>query len=240
MSARAPRLGSRHALARLVAFAGLLAACGGQTHIRKTPPKVRDYKADSYAKVEDRRAEGSLWNESADTLFTYRRATSVGDLITIVIKETAAATRDAATDLSRSSSIDFGIGGLFGLLKEVQKAYPSLDPDKLISALSKSEFKGQGQTSRSGTVHATLTARIKRVMPNGDLYVEGTKVVLINDEESYLYLSGVVRPADVEADNSVDSAKIADAEVEYTGRGSVADQQRQGWLSRFWSRISPF
>jgi flagellar L-ring protein precursor FlgH len=222
-----------------VAVAIALGTSACVRHIRPHETKTREYKLDQYAELRDHREQGSLWNETADTLFTYRRAARVGDLITVVIDESAAASRDANTDLSRSTSIQFGVSALGGLMKALQEAHPELEPSQLFSALSKSEFSGKGTTARSGAVSATLTARIKRVLPNGDFYLEGSKVVLINDEESHLYVSGVVRPADVEADNVVASSKVADAQVEYTGRGPLAEQQRRGWLTRFWDWINP-
>ena len=76
--------------------------------------------------------------------------------------------------------------------------------------------------------------------PNGDLYLEGTKVILINAEEYHLYISGLVRPSDIAQDNTVASNRVADAQVEFTGRGDVADQQRKGWFGRMWDTINPF
>jgi flagellar L-ring protein precursor FlgH len=77
-------------------------------------------------------------------------------------------------------------------------------------------------------------------MPNGDLFLEGTKVVLINNEEYHLYISGLVRPTDIAQDNSVLSSRIADAQIEFTGRGDLADQQRKGWLARLLDWANPF
>jgi len=215
-----------------------LAAC--TPHIRPYKPKIRNYRPDRYAPSANQHPEGSLWNESSDTLFTHRRSSRVGDLITVVIQESANATRNAGTDVSRQSEQSFGVSAFFGAMKALQSAHPSIDPKALISALSKSDFKGQGQTNRSGKLTATLTARIKRVLPNGDYYVEGSKVVMINEEESHLYMSGVVRPSDLQADNSVFSGLIADAQLEYTGRGPVSDKQKPGWLSRLLDWIWPF
>ena len=72
-------------------------------------------------------------------------------------------------------------------------------------------------------------------MPNEDLYIEGTKVVMIDNEEYHLYISGVIRTADIENDNSVSSSLVADARVEFTGRGDMADQIDRGWLTKFWT-----
>ena len=77
-------------------------------------------------------------------------------------------------------------------------------------------------------------------MPNGDLFLEGTKVVLINNEEYHLYISGLVRPTDIKQDNSVGSMRVADAQVEFTGRGDLAEQQRKGWFSRTFDSLNPF
>jgi flagellar L-ring protein FlgH len=77
-------------------------------------------------------------------------------------------------------------------------------------------------------------------MPNGDLYVEGTKVVMINNEEYHLYVSGVIRPADVAQDNSVVSSKVADAQIEFTGRGDMADTIDRGWFTKLIDWLNPF
>jgi flagellar L-ring protein FlgH len=224
-------------LASAVALA-LLAGC--VPHISPYKPKIRKYKLDSYATAGNTHLDGSLWDESADTLFTHRRSTRVGDLVTVVIKEAANATRNAGTDLSRSSDMSVGVSAFAGLMKVLQSAYPSVDPSKLIDTLTKNDFKGSGETKSSGKLEATLTARIKQVLPNGDYYIEGSKVVMVNLEESHLYLSGVVRPSDIQADNSVSSDVIADAQVEYTGRGPVSDKQRPGWFQRLFDVVSPF
>jgi flagellar L-ring protein precursor FlgH len=81
---------------------------------------------------------------------------------------------------------------------------------------------------------------VQRELPNGDLYVEGTKVVMINHEEYHLYVSGVLRPADIQPDNSIDSSLIADARVEFTGRGDINDQVERGWLNKILDAVNPF
>jgi len=221
----------------VVAFAF---SAGCVRHIRPYKTKVRKYKPERYAASADYREAGSLWANNTDTLFTHRRSVRVGDLITVLIKEAAAAQRDAETDLKRSSEMAIGVDAFMGAMAALAKAHPSVDPSKLIGATTKNDFSGKGKTSRSGRVEATLTARIKQVLPNGDLYVEGSKVVLINDEESHLYLSGVVRPSDLEADNSVVSGLVADLQVEYTGRGPLAEKNRPGWFSRLLDWVNPF
>lgn len=209
-------------------------------HVRPYTPKVRNYKPDRYASAVEKPGDGSLWDESNDSLFTHRRSNRIGDLVTVAIQETAAAARDASTETSKKSELAAGVGSFAGLMTALKAAYPSIDPAKLLAASTQNDFNGKGQTTSSGKVQATLTARIKQVLPNGDYYIEGSKVVMINEEESHIYLSGVIRPADIQADNTISSNLIADAQVEYTGRGSVSDKQKPGWFSRLFDLIWPF
>jgi flagellar L-ring protein precursor FlgH len=81
---------------------------------------------------------------------------------------------------------------------------------------------------------------VRKVLPNGNLFVEGHRVVLVNSEEHHFYISGVVRPIDIDGENSVKSSMVADAEIEFTGQGVVSDSQRQGWLNRFFGYFWPF
>jgi flagellar L-ring protein precursor FlgH len=218
----------------------LALGAGCVPHIRPYTPKVRNYKPDVYAASADDRTDGSLWSDSNDSLFGHRRSARVGDVVTVMIQETANAARDAGTETSKKSELSAGISAFANAMAALKAAHPSIDPSKLLAAMTKNEFSGKGQTSSSGKLYATLTARIRRVLPNGDLYIEGSKMVMINEEESQLYISGVVRPSDIQADNTVASSVMADAQVEYTGRGPVADKQKPGWFSRFFDLIWPF
>jgi flagellar L-ring protein precursor FlgH len=82
--------------------------------------------------------------------------------------------------------------------------------------------------------------KVREAMPNGDLFIEGTKVVMINNEEYHLYISGLIRPADVGPDNAVASSRVADAQIEFTGRGDIADQVNRGWLTKLLDWLNPF
>ena len=129
---------------------------------------------------------------------------------------------------------------MVGIVPALKKAYPDLDTSKLIEYASKSSFAGAGDTARTGELSGKIAVRVVSEMPNGDLFLEGTKVVLINNEETHLYVSGLVRPADIAQDNSIASSRIADAQVEFTGRGDLADQQRKGWGVRVIETLNPF
>jgi len=126
------------------------------------------------------------------------------------------------------------------LMNRLKRKYPNVDPEALFATQSSSAFDGQGSMEKSGRLSATLPVRVKDILPNGDLFVEGTNVVMVTNEEHHLYVSGIVRRVDIKADNTVLSARIANAEIEYIGRGDVSDQQRPGWGSRAVTRGAPF
>ena len=142
--------------------------------------------------------------------------------------------------MGRKGSNGFSGSRAFGLMAKLKRNFPDLDPEQLLLLTSDHSFDGKGQTQRSGRLTATLPVRVKEVMPNGDLFVEGTNVVMVSNEEHHLYVSGVVRQVDILANNTIPSSRIANAEIEYIGRGDVNDQQRPGWGARALTRGAPF
>jgi flagellar L-ring protein FlgH len=100
-------------------------------------------------------------------------------------------------------------------------------------------FTGDGHTGRTEKLTATVPAVVKKVLSNGNLFIEGHRVVLVNNEEQHFYISGVVRPIDIAQDNSVRSSYVADAEIEFTGRGVLTDNQKPGFFTRLWNWLSP-
>jgi len=114
----------------------------------------------------------------------------------------------------------------------------SLEPTVEIS--SSNSFTGDGKTSRKGDLTGTVTARITRVLPSGNLLLEGKKQIRINAEVQYIMLCGIIRPEDITPSNTVLSTKIADLQVDYYGSGIIGDQQRKGYLSRAVDKAWPF
>ncbi len=218
---------------------GALPACGEVQHIRSHTPRRREYDPGDYAEATAATSSGSLWQESSRGLFADFRAAQVGDLVTVRIDENPRAIGDAATQTEHDSSFQLGVTGLFGLTTALAQAYPDLDPGQLLGLIGGSSFDGGGSTARSSRIQASIAVRVRQILPNGDLFVEGTKILLVNDEELHIYLSGVIRPQDIEPDNSLPSARIADAEIELTGRGDITRAQRPGWLSQILNEINP-
>lgn len=226
----------RHAPA-LVATALALGAC--TSHIAPYQPRRRAY-ADDLGEPATAASPGSLLPGDGGGWFEDQIARRVGDVLVIRIDERDAASRNAQTDLSTADDATYGVPSALGLVAALASRYPNVDASKLLSTSSSTKFAGAGSTERNGRVSATLAVKVAKVLRNGDLFVEGTKVVMVGAEEQHIYISGVVRKVDVAPDNTVLSSRIADAEIEYSGRGDISDTQRRGWLSRLISFLWPF
>lgn len=213
-------------------------SAGCMSHIAPYKPKHRHFDIGEYGK-RDASGDGSLY-AGATGLFEDAIATRIGDIIVIKIDENDSASHAANTSLSKSDDTKYGMPAALGLLSALQKKYPKDDMSKLLETTVSQQFAGSGSTTRGGQVQATLPVRVAQVMPNGDFYVEGEKVVMVGDEEHQIYMSGIVRRVDLDEDDTVLSSRISDAEVEYTGRGDIQDTQRRGWLSRVISKVWPF
>jgi flagellar L-ring protein precursor FlgH len=183
---------------------------------------------------------GSLWPASynGNLYFGDHRAGGMGDLITVKIVEISQASEKATTDTGRQSNIDAGINNFF--------AYPGANPSQnvtpahLIQANTTNTFKGTGETTRTGSVTATLSAKVVEVFPNGNLAVEGKREIYVNNEKKEILLHGIVRPKDIASDNSVLSTQVADAKIMLTGIGVVGEKQRPGWFTRIFDGVWPF
>jgi flagellar L-ring protein precursor FlgH len=218
-----------------------LPACG-PPHVAPFTPRQRMYNPGNYAQKDPsaKPTLGSLFSDAVPGYLEDTRAVRVGDVVTIHISENPAAVGTATTALSRASAGQGGASALLGLIPVLKKAYPKIDPTNLFNFAGSSSFNGSGNTARNGQLTGDIAVRVAREMPNGDMFLEGTKVVLINNEEFHLYVSGLVRPTDIAQDNSVLSNVIADAQIEFTGRGDIADQNNRGWLSKILDAVNPF
>lgn len=174
---------------------------------------------------------GSLW--SGQTLsveyFTDLRAKRVGDILTIRVVENVRAQQAAGTDTSREADVSMGISELFGL----QNYLPSdLGLDALLGGSSSRNFKGGGSNSRSNNLSATISATVVEVTASGQLVVEATRFMKVNQEEENLTLRGIVRATDVSPTNEVLSTKLANLEVRYGGQGVIGSNLKPGILMR--------
>lgn len=178
--------------------------------------------------------EGSLWNPSVSySLYADLKARNVGDNVTINIVEAASASKNATTKTSRNSDIDASWSGVLAKMSgdwvgsEVKSAYAN-------------SFNGQGETTRKSSLNAFITVRVIQVLPNGNLVVQGSREVQVNNENQFINIQGVIRPEDISSANIVLSTFVADAKIELNGQGVVSDKQRVGWLTRILDWVWPF
>jgi flagellar L-ring protein precursor FlgH len=188
-------------------------------------------------RVQAAPTNGSIYQEAAgQALFEDLTARHVGDVLTIVLSEKTAASKKASTNTSKDSKLDTGIPTLLG--RGVTVGGANILNSKFDSS---QEFAGSGDSSQSNSLNGTVTVTVAEVLPNGNLFVRGQKLVAINQGEEFIQISGIVRPVDIRADNSVSSTLVADARIAYRGKGAVADSNAMGWLARFFnSQYWPF
>lgn len=188
---------------------------------------------------------GSLWpgETSRNVLFQDLRARNVGDIVTIIVSEKTSAIKDASTSTARNSSEDIGVQKFLGLpldfgMRNFLNSGNAFSPE--VQSSYDAKFDGTGTTKRSGELSAVLSARVVEILPNGNLVLEGKKDTVVNNELQYVVLSGIVRPEDISDTNTVASNLIADAKIEYSGKGVVADEQSPGWMRRILDNAWPF
>jgi len=230
---------TRIALALALAGAAAALATGCASHIAPYHTKHRVLETGSSAPGRAR-STAACTPRARPACSRDHNASRVGDILVIKIDEKDVASHQADTKLNRSDATTYGLPAAVGLAAAITAKFPGVDPAKLLSSTSDQKFTGAGQVQRQGTVTAILPVRVVQILPSGDLFVEGTKVVMVGEEEHHIYVSGIVRRVDIADDDSVPSSRIADAEIEYTGRGDISDTQRRGWLSRTLSKLWPF
>jgi len=162
------------------------------------------------------------------SLYGDKKAKKIDDVITVLIIEDAQADNKTLTDSKSGSDIGLSTGASGGGLM-------SFLPEWSFSGKNNVDFQGRGQTSRSGQLKAKVTARIIEVHDNGNLLIQGSKLVEVNSEREMIHVSGVIRPEDIRADNTIFSCSIADAKITYTGDGTLNETQKPGIVTRFFT-----
>ena len=245
-------------ISRFTVFTLLIAGLTGCAATRQTLPPVAEtipakqtvqIKAETLPPPEFQGSlyvAGSLFND----FFIDTKARKVGDIVTIKISESSKATNSADTKTGRTSSLEAGIDTLFGtedwyhekVLKNIPSNLPRPDPfgNPSVKGSMSSDFDGSGSTSRSGDLSAFITCRVTEVLPNGNLYIVGSREVLVNNETQMIILSGVIRPRDIDDNNIILSTFISDAKIAYSGSGIINDRQRPGWLANLLNSVWPF
>ncbi|HEX8421483.1 MAG TPA: flagellar basal body L-ring protein FlgH [Sphingomonas sp.] len=200
---------------------------------RKPPEDFSSARAPIALPVQPGYANGSIFQASTgySALYEGWRAGRVGDPLTIVLVERTAASKSASSKLDSSGS-----GGITPPASGLLNLFNRSDA----SASGNRSFDGKGSTDQANSLSGEVSVTVAEVYPNGTMLVRGEKRVTLNRGDEYVRIKGLVRLADISADNRVLSTRVADAQIAYTGKGDVARASRQGWLSRFFSVVSPF
>ncbi len=227
----------RHSLIFLLSTLLFSACSSRQNTIVQIPEPLEEIQT----RDTSERTEGSLWPGEQHSLYADHKARTLGDIVTITISEKASATKQASTSTDRSSSMTAGIPHLFGFENSKWLTeHPKLDIKNLVEANFANKFSGTGTTVRKEDLIASLTAQVVNVYPNGNLKIRGGKEVQVNNEVQVIYVTGIVRPVDIMANNTIDSKHVLNAKISYTGKGAISDKQKPGWLMRTLDNIWPF
>ena len=220
-------------LVRSVLLAGGVAVFSG---CASQPPMVSDPTFAAVLEPEPRMLEpkrnGAIFNpEMHGGLFGDQKAFQVGDVLTVKLQEKTDASKSAKATSTKADNADMAVSSLFGL-----PANTVANMDATLSATR--SFGGDGTATQKNKLEGDITVTVARVLPNGNLIIQGEKFIGINQGLEFVRVSGVVRPADVARDNTVLSTRVANARIQYGGEGAINDANTQGWLGRFFN--SPF
>ena len=207
-------------LALLTALAGVTGCHGG------APPQKPD---DGLAWTQEQlppASDGAIYQAGREMVLAENPvARHIGDIVTIVLNEATAAQKSATTTTAKANTMTMPAPTL--LNKSVSWLNSNIN--------NSSKFNGEGASAQSNSLTGYLTATVLKVLPNGNLFVAGEKQIALNQGKEFVRVTGVIRPSDLAADNSVPSFRVASAKITYNGKGAIADANTQSWLARFFN-----
>ncbi len=180
----------------------------------------------------------SLWRNGSRAFFKDQRAHQIGDILTVTVNFTDKANIANETPRSRTSSEDSGITNFFG--KSSVPVVGSAVPSRLLTTDSSAATDGKGSVNRQEALQTSVAAVVTQLLPNGNLVVEGKQEIRVNFEVRELIVAGIVRPEDIQSDNTIDSSKIAQARIAYGGRGQITDVQQARYGQQVMDILLPF
>lgn len=212
----------------LISLLAVLQACSMMTQIESNDP--------AYAPVVPAPLVPPIINRGgiyqpgfSQGLFADRRAMRVGDVLSVVLDERTISSKKADTEVKKDNSIDFNESTILG-------TGVSLGDYGLGTAISQGrDFSGESSSDQSNSLTGRIAVTVAEVLPNGLMVVRGEKWMTLNRGEEFIRVSGLVRPEDVEPDNSVSSTRLANARITYSGTGELANSNKQGWVTRFFN-----
>lgn len=230
----------------LTAISLLMSGCTAkltEPDITFTPPK---YVEEMPAREEESNfaKRGSLFGQGNSPLFSDQKAMNVNDIVTVVISETATSSNRAVKALAESDTIGLN-GGVFaggGVNSAVNSAAAKLNGVGNIgfSGGSNSEYAGSGTATKNASFTTTVSARVVKVMLNGNYFIVGRREIMVDDQKQIMQLSGVIRPYDIDQNNQINSSNISDAKIMYANEGDIDRSVNQGWASKMVQAVWPF
>ena len=201
-------------------------------------------------KEDNNIVDGSIYNSTSSGFFASdRRAKIVGDILTVTLNESLSASKSTTNNTSKTDTFGVTLPPLiFNQNPAVNLGTGILNGGKGTDTLTNADvaagaaqsFAGSGTAAQSNTLTGSMTVTVVRVLPNGNLEIKGQKKLVLNDGSEYLRLSGIIRPEDISATNTISSSNIADAKITYTNAGVYAESTQPGWLSKIFRQITPF
>lgn len=184
----------------------------------------------------------SLWtspNNPERSMFADKKASKTGDILTVVVSEVAATTSSQSKKSSKDSSVDAGISQFLfpASVSGLGTKAGNLPATKFAA---KSDFSGGGEVNNTQSLTARAAVLVTDVLPNGNLVIEGVRVVIFSGETQYVVLHGLVRMDDITSANTIASSNIADVRIEFISEGSLTDAQKKGWLTKLYDKLRPY
>lgn len=217
-----------HRLSFLAAFAAVASGCASVEVFEESydPPWPAE-------PVHAPPTSGAIYNNGSDVrLFEDRKANRVGDILTVRLKEQTNASKNSQTSTEKTTEATLGNPTVFGRALS-NDGMPLFDG----SLSGESSFDGAGSSSQSNSLLGDITVTVVQRLPNGNLRIRGEKWVTLNQGREFIRLSGIIRPDDIEPDNSLQSYRIADAQITYSSKGVLAAANRMGLISRFFNSV---
>ena len=193
---------------------------------------------------QDFSATGSIFGQGENPLFSDHKAMHVSDIVTVIISEAAKSSNTGSKKLSEADSSTLG-GGLFsstGANAAVNSKVAKVNGFTNLgyNSASNSSYKGSGSATKDASFTTTISARIVKVLKNGNYYISGKREILIDNQKQIIQLSGVIRPYDIDQYNKINSNKISDAKILYKTEGDIDRATQQGWGTKIVQSIWPF
>ena len=237
-------------LSILFAFSFIFSGCTAnltEPEIDFEPPKYVEQMPPKEDK-QDFASTGSIFGQGDNPLFSDHKAMHVNDIVTVVISETAKSSNTGSKALSETDSLALG-GGAFttgangsnvnGTVASAANRLNGLS-DIGFSGGSTSSYTGQGSATKDASFSTTVSARIVKVLSNGNYYIHGKREILVDEQKQIIQISGVIRPYDIDQTNTISSSQMSDAKILYKSEGDVNRAGNRGWGSKIVQAVWPF